>query len=202
LEKLDKALGQGRGVLFVTGHYGGIEYIPIFLTLKGYPMSVIAKFATKQLKEVTYLQTKDLGLQLIDTDRESNILASVSRALRANRVVFIECDEIESWKPSQKENMIFLGKTIGVDKTINLIQRRTGAEVVFGVLHRFSLRKYRLIIESCEDMLSRLDKRPSSVGKAVLKTSEQYVYAYPEQWYLWEDYAEIKTLRHPRLHKI
>ena len=54
MEKLDKALGQGRGILFVTGHYGGIEYIPIFLALKGYPMSVIAKFSTKQLKEATY----------------------------------------------------------------------------------------------------------------------------------------------------
>jgi lauroyl/myristoyl acyltransferase len=158
LEKLDKAIGQGRGVLFVTGHYGGIEYIPIFLALKGYPMSVIAKFATKQLKEVTYLQTKDLGLQLIDTDRESNVWGSVIRALRENRIVFIECDEIEKWKQSQNEKMLFLGKTIGVDKTINLIQRRTKAEVVFGILHRFSLRKYRLIIESCEDMLSRLGK--------------------------------------------
>jgi len=83
-----------------------------------------------------------------------------------------------------------------VDKTINLIQKRTGAEVVFGVLHRFSLRKYRLIIESCEDMLLRLGKRPSSVGEAVLKTFEQYVYAHPEQWYLWEDYSEIRALPH------
>ena len=61
--------------------------------------------------------------------------------MRANLVVFIECDEIERWKQSQKEKMTFLGKTIGVDKTINLIQRRASAEVVFGVLHRFSLRK-------------------------------------------------------------
>ena len=197
LKKLDRALGQGRGVLFVTGHYGGIEYIPIFLTLKGYPMSVIARFATKQLKEVTYLQTKDLGLQLIDTERESNVWGSVIRALRENRVVFIECDEIEKWKQSQNEKMLFLGKTIGVDKTINLIQRRTKAEVVFGVLHRFNSRKYRLIIESYEDMLSKLGKRRSSVGKLILKTFEQYVYAHPEQWYIWEDYAEIRTLRNP-----
>ena len=197
LGKLDRALGQGKGVLFVTGHYGGIEYIPIFLTLNGYPMSVIAKFATKQLKEATYLQTKDLGLQLIDTGRENNVVGAVVQALRANRVVFIECDEIESWKQSQKEKMTFLGKTIGVDRTINLIQKRTGAEVVFGVLHRFNSRKYRLIIESCEDMLSKLGKRHSSVGKLVLKTFEQYVYAHPEQWYLWEDYAEIKTLPPP-----
>ena len=66
-----------------------------------------------------------------------------------------------------------------MDKTINLIQRRTGAEVVFGLLHRFSLRKYGLIIESCEDMLSKLGKRHSSVGKVVLKTFEQYAYAHP-----------------------
>jgi len=44
-------------------------------------------------------------------------------------------------------------------------------------------------------MLSRLDKRHSSVGEAVLKTFEQYVYAHPEQWYLWEDYTKIRTLR-------
>ena len=84
-----------------------------------------------------------------------------------------------------------------MDKTINLIQRRTGAEVVFGVIHRFNSRKSRLIIESYEDMLSRLDKKPSSVGEVVLKTFEQYVYAHPEQWYIWQDYAEIKTLRNP-----
>ena len=90
-----------------------------------------------------------------------------------------------------------LGKTIGVDKTINLIQNRTGAEVVFGLLHRFSVRKYSLIIESYEDMLSKSDKRPSSVGEAVLMTFEQYVYAHPEQWYIWQYYAEIRTLPPP-----
>ena len=89
-------------------------------------------------------------LQLIDTDRESYVWGSVIRALRENRVVFIQCDEIDKWKQSQNEKMLFLGKTIGVDKTINLIQKRTGAAVVFGVLHRFSVREYRLIIESYE----------------------------------------------------
>ncbi len=111
--------------------------------------------------------------------------------------MFIECDEVEKWKLAQNEKMVFLGKTIGVDKTINLIQRRTKAEVVFGLLHRFSVREYRLIIENCEDMLSWLDKCPSSVGEAILKTFEQYVYDHPEQWYLWEDYAEIRTLPPP-----
>ena len=31
-----------------------------------------------------------------------------------------------------------------------------------------------------------------SVGEAILKSFEQYVYLYPEEWYQWKNYAEIK----------
>lgn len=192
LEKLDVALKQGKGVLFVTGHYGGIEYIPIFLALNRYPISVIAKFATRQLKETLYYKTKDLGLRIIDAGQENNILGSVIAELKANRLVFIECDEIKEWRPSRKEEILFLGKMIGVDKTINLIQRRTGAQIIFGILHRFSMQKYRLIIESYQDLLVELGYTTRSVGEAILKCFEQYVYLYPEEWYQWKNYAEIK----------
>jgi KDO2-lipid IV(A) lauroyltransferase len=193
LEKLDVALKEGKGVLFVTGHYGGIEYIPIFLALNKYPISVIAKFATRQLKETLYSKTKDLGLRIIDAGQETSILASVIEELKANRLVFIECDEIKEWKPSRKENILFLGKMIGVDKTISLIQRRTGAQIIFGILHRFTMQKYKLIIESYQDLLVGLGYTTRSVGEAILKSFEQYVYLYPEEWYQWKNYAEIKT---------
>jgi len=194
LNKLDNALRDGKGVLFVTGHYGGIEYIPIFLALKKYPISVIVKFATKDLKDKLYLKTKNLGLKIIDANQRKGILSSIIQELKENRIVFIECDEIEEWKPSQKEKTFFLGKMIGVDKTINLIQRRAGAEVIFGILHRFNLGKYSLIIESYQDILTRFRNTPSSVGEAILEFFEQYIYYYPEEWYQWKNYAEIKTL--------
>lgn len=193
LEKLDVALKEGKGVLFVTGHYGGIEYIPIFLALNKYPISVIAKFATRQLKETLYSKTKDLGLRIIDAGQGTNILGAVIEELKANRLVFIECDEIKEWKPSRKEKMLFLGKMIGVDKTISLIQRRTGAQIIFGILHRFTIHEYRLIIESYQDLLVGLGYTTRSVGEAILKSFEQYVYLYPEEWYQWKNYAEIKT---------
>ncbi|MDY7038639.1 MAG: hypothetical protein SV375_21115 [Thermodesulfobacteriota bacterium] len=192
--KLNNALRKGKGLLFVTGHYGGIEYIPIFLALNSYPISVIAKFATKELKNTLYSKTKDIGLKIIDAGQKNNILGSIIHELKANRIVFIECDEIEEWKPSQMERTFFLGKLIGVDRTINLIQRRTGAEIIFGILHRFNLQEYSLIMEDFQDMLLRFDKPPSSIGEAVLKTFEQYVYTYPEEWYQWKNYAEIKPL--------
>jgi len=194
LNKLDNALSDGKGVLFVTGHYGGIEYIPIFLALKKYPISVIVKFATKDLKDKLYLKTKNLGLKIIDANQKNGILSSIIQELKENRIVFIECDEIEGWRPSQKEKMFFLGKTIGVDKTINIIQKRAGTKIIFGILHRFNLGKYSLILESYQDILLRFGKNPSSVGEAVLEFFEQYIYSYPEEWYQWKNYIEIKTV--------
>jgi len=192
--KLDETLKKGKGVLFVTGHYGGIEYIPIFIAMKGYPISVVAKFATQQLKERLHEKTKGFGLKIIDADEEKSVMAAIIRELRANRIVFFECDEIEEWRPSQKERMVFLQKVIGVDRTINLIQKRSGAEVVLGILHRFSLKKYQLILKTSHDLASELRRAPSSITEAILKSMEQYIYAHPEEWYQWKNYPRIETI--------
>lgn len=189
--KLDEILKKGKGVLFVTGHYGGIEYIPIFLAMKGYPISVVAKFATAQLKERLHEKTNGLGLKIIDADQEKSVMGAIIRELRANRIVFFECDEIEEWRPSQKERMSFLKKVIGVDRTINLIQKRSGAEVVLGILHRFNLKKYQLILKTSQDLASELRREPSSVTEAILKSLEQYIFAHPEEWYQWKNYPKI-----------
>jgi lauroyl/myristoyl acyltransferase len=191
LEKLDDALENGRGVLFVTGHYGGIEYIPIFLASKGYPISVVAKFATRQFKQACEARSESFGLRIIDGNRRNDILPNILQELRINRIVFLECDEIEEWRPSQKEEMVFLRKMIGVDRTINLIARRSKAVLIFGILHRFNLQKYRLVIQDGEHLLSRYGKPAASVGKAVLKCLEQYIYSYPEEWYQWKKYEDI-----------
>jgi lauroyl/myristoyl acyltransferase len=190
LYKIDDALRQKKGILFVTGHFGGIEYIPIFLSLRGYPISVIIKCATDQLKDRLHARANELGIRVIDADEE-NILGAVIRDLRANRVVFIECDEIEEWKPSKTEKIFFLGKRIGVDKTINLLQRRSGAQVVFGILHRVSLEKYSFIIKSYMDILEKGPGPVSSIGAGLLKVFEQYVWQHPDKWYQWKNFSEV-----------
>jgi KDO2-lipid IV(A) lauroyltransferase len=199
LNKLDNALRDGKGVLFVTGHYGGIEYIPIFLALHKYPISVIARFATNDLKNKLYSKTNPLGLKIIDANQRNGVLMSIIQELKENRIVFIECDEIEEWKPSQKEKIFFLGKMMGVDKTINVIQKRTGTKVIFGILHRFNLRQYSLVIESYQDILLQIGRNTSSVGEAVLKSFEQYIYSYPEEWYQWKNFTEIETVSTPSM---
>jgi len=190
LHKLDEALKRNRGVLLVTAHYGGVEYLPIFLSTKQYPLSVVFKCSTSQLQDTLHKRAEDLKIKVIDPE-EGNTAAAVIRDLRANRVVFMECDEIEAWSPSATERMVFLGKEIGVDRTINLIQKRSGAEIVFGIVQRFDLKTYALILETYEDMRFHLGRVPSSQGAAVLKRLEHYIYAYPDVWYQWKHYADL-----------
>jgi KDO2-lipid IV(A) lauroyltransferase len=193
LYKIDDALKQEKGILFVTGHFGGIEYIPIFLSLRGYPISVIIKCATDRLKDRLHARARDLGIRVIDADQE-NVLGAVIRDLRENRVVFIECDEIEEWKPSRTEKIFFLGKRMGVDKTINLLQRRSGAQIVFGLLHRVSLEKYSFIIRSYRDILEKAPVSVSSIGAGLLKVFEQHVWQHPDRWYQWKKFSEAAVL--------
>jgi len=191
---LRKCLLEEKGVIVITGHYGAIEYIPTLLAVNNFDISMIAKFKTKQLKRKVFSQAKEYNIRLIDAENTGNILKYAIKELKKNRVLVTQCDEIEEWRPSKKKKTSFLGQVTGLDRTINIIQRRTGAEVVFGVIHRYNLNEYKLLMYPYEDMLKMLHEvSPSSVGETVLKFFEQFIYYYPEQWYQWKKYPKIKN---------
>ena len=121
------------------------------------------------------------------------MLKAAVKELKEKRIIVTQCDEIEEWRPSQRDRISFLGEPTGLDRTINVIQRRTGAEVVFGVLHRYSLENYKLIMYGYDEMIHILGGSfaAASVGETVLKFLERYIYAHPEQWYQWKHYFSI-----------
>ncbi|MDB9823391.1 hypothetical protein OAC89_06815, partial [Deltaproteobacteria bacterium] len=192
LSVIRRCLLKGKGVMLITGHYGAIEYIPALLGANGFDLSMIAKFKTEKLKKKILSQTRKYNARFIDAEKTGNVLKNAIKELKENRVLITQCDEIEEWRPSEKRKTSFLGQVTGLDRTIDVIQRRTGAEVVFGVIHRFNLSEYKLIVYSQEDMLEMLEGISlSSVGETVLKVLEQFIYYYPEQWYQWKKYREI-----------
>jgi len=195
---LNRNLLKGNGVIIVTGHYGAIEYIPTLLAVNNFAISMIAKFKTEQLKKKVFSQAKKYNIRLIDAENTENVIRAAIKELTENRILVTECDEIEEWRPSAKEKTSFLGKKTYLDRTINVIQKRTGAEIVFGIIHRYNLNNYKLIMHAYEDMLQILhDIAPSSSGETVLKFLERYIYSNPEQWYQWKNYNEIKTFPSP-----
>ena len=192
LSVIRRCLSKGNGVILITGHYGAIEYIPTLLAVNGFDISMIAKFKTEQLKKKIFSQAEKYNIRMIDAENTGNVLKKAINEIRQNRILITQCDEIEEWRPSERKKTSFLGKVTGLDRTINIIQRRTGAEVVFGVIHRFNLNEYKLIMYSFEDMSRMLNLVSQlSVGETVLKVLEQFIYYYPEQWYQWKKYPEI-----------
>ena len=195
LEILRSKLKKGKGVVLITGHYGAIEYIPVFLSANGLEISMVAKFKTTQLREKIFAQAKKYHIKMIDAENEKNVLMTALNDLRQNKILITQCDEIEEWRPSFRNRIHFLGKITGLDRTINIIQKRAKTEVVFGVIHRYDLYHYRFNIYSLEQISGRLGfhTRELSIGETVIKFLEFLILNYPEQWYEWKKYFDIKT---------
>jgi lauroyl/myristoyl acyltransferase len=189
---IKKALDRGKGVIMVSGHYGAIEYIPFLMALNGLPVSMIAKFKTPALKKQAFERAAEHGVTIIDGAEKGGILQCAIDELRKNRILITQCDEISEWRPSRHEAMTFLGKNTEADRTLSLIHKRTGAAIIFAVLHRESLKSYRLVIHDCDEMRMMFYKHnQASIGTTVLKCLENYIYRHPEQWYEWKKYPDI-----------
>ena len=69
IEKLEKALEAGKGVLLVTGHFGNFERIPDWLSVNGYKISIVVRDANEEgVNHIVYGLRQGLGTELIAQD--------------------------------------------------------------------------------------------------------------------------------------
>ena len=191
---LEKALAKGNGVLLITGHYGGLEFIPAFLGANNYPVTIIARFSSESLRKLCYHQADNFSVKVIDGDHTPNIAKAIFTDLRENRIVITQCDEIDEWRPCRHNKIQFLGQWIHLDKTINLLSNRCGTAIVFGVMHRNHQHRYKFIVTSWAEMAKRFQRsRDMSTGAVVLKFMEHYIYKHPEGWYQWKKYPTLHS---------
>ncbi|MFC1821624.1 lysophospholipid acyltransferase family protein [Thermodesulfobacteriota bacterium] len=195
LAEIDRALARGKGALLITGHYGGVEFIPGFLAFCNYPVSIVAKFSSNHLRKVSKQKAKEFGTRIIDADQTPNVMRAIFNDLKKNRIVITMCDEIEEWRPSRRDRTSFLGKPICLDRTIEILLRRGDAAVVFGIMHRRENQKYRFIVNSLEEIAAELKRLGKlSLGEVVLKHMEQFIYKHPEEWYQWKKALELQAV--------
>ena len=193
MRAIEEGLSRNRGVLLVTGHFGAVEFIPGYLAANNYPVTILARFSSNRLRDISMEKAEKFGANIIDVDNTPNILKAILDNLRENRIVITQCDEIDEWKPEMHQIHSFLGKPVNLDRTINILMKRARAPIVFGVVHRESESQYKLVLTPWEEMEKQIlyrDRIP--VGLAALKLLELYIYKYPEEWYQWKKYAAIK----------
>ncbi len=191
-DALDMALGKGQGVLLVTGHFGGVEYIPAFLGSINYPVTIVVNFSSDHLRTMSLAKADKYGARIIDAGTTPNIIKAISSNLKENRIVIIQCDEIDKWRISGKDKIFFLSKLVYLDKTINVLLKRTAVPVVFGIMHRNGNHQYKFIATSWEEMLKKFQPSiDTTPGAVLLKFLEHYIYLYPHEWYQWKKYQAV-----------
>ncbi|MDJ0783220.1 MAG: hypothetical protein QNJ22_14680 [Desulfosarcinaceae bacterium] len=178
---LDDILAENSGCILVTGHFGAVEYIPLFLAANGYRPSMILRYKTKRLKETLVEKSNHVDLQLIDAEAP-NALFKGLQAIRSGRVLITLCDEVHNWKPCSEINASIFGRSIPKDRTLDILSERSKAALCFGIIQREKA-SYALEIQPLEREADSF-----SACKASWKLLETYVYRYPEQWYQWPSF--------------
>ena len=91
LENLDQALSQKRGVIALTGHIGNWELLGAYLSMKGYPVSVVgAPIYDPRLDELVVKNRVHSGMHYIP---RGNATREIIRVLRRNEIVGILIDQ-------------------------------------------------------------------------------------------------------------
>ncbi len=192
LATIKKALSKGNGVLLITGHFGGVEFIPGYLGLNNIPISIVVKFKSQYLRELSNQRTQGYDAKIIDPDKTPNVMKAISNDLKDNRVVITQCDELDEWRPCRKSRINFLGRKIHPDRTINILSKRCKTSVVFGIMQRNKEYGYKFIVTSWKEISKQYKRAKNmSLGEVVLKFMEQYIYNYPEEWYQWKKYPVL-----------
>jgi lauroyl/myristoyl acyltransferase len=184
---LHEALKEGRGVIIASAHYGALEFLPRYLAVRQYPTVTMVKFKTEQLKEILVRRADEDGLGLIIPGNGTNVMNEASKVIRQNKILVTQCDETDEWRVDRRHTMEFLGQKIHPDRMLSVLHKRTGAVLLFGVMHRTDKEKYELRLHRVPD------EGDEPISVRTLKLLEQYIYRNPEQWYEWKKYHKFAS---------
>ena len=187
-EVITRALEQGKGCVLVTAHWGAVEFIPWVLHMKGFPTSVILECATARLAKSLQEKIANRDAELITSAYGGSIFLRAMQALKANRVLMTQCDEVDAWRKRKSQTISLFGKQLFFDNTIDVLSHRSGAPVVAAFLKRTGNNRYTLI---CEDV--SVQRASASTARDCLGLWEKYVQSNPEQWYQWKKWGAMKV---------
>ncbi len=188
LDALHQALTQGKGVIMVTGHFGAVEFMPGALGLAGLPVTVMVHCRTPELWARLEERAGRHGMKLLDPKSKSVFFEAVEH-LRQGRILLTQCDELEAWHPYPDRKIDFLGLRLGLDRSLDLLARKAGCPMFFGLVHRLGGRRYRLSMEPVTPQAASGGARLFSA--ACLSLLGEQIHLRPEAWYEWKKLAPM-----------
>lgn len=180
---LIRAKRARRGVLMVSGHFGAVEYLPLFLALQGYRPAIIMRFKTARLRQECIERCRQFNVQAIDADQPNAALRAL-KAVRQGRILITLCDEFTHWRPHRERYIAVLGRRVRRDRTLDVLHRRHRPPACLGLVQRHK-GGFTLHIEPITD-----GDESISLAERAWQRLEPYILRFPDQWYQWREVAE------------
>jgi len=182
-ENFEAAEKRGKGVLFLTGHFGGWEVGSFFHSLQGHPMQIVVRPLDNPY--VDELVTHYRGLHGNTMLGKGDFARGLLAAMRRNATVGILMDT--NMTPPQGVFVDFFGTPACTAVGMARVALHTGAAVVpaFTIWDPV-LRKYRVEFDPAVELVRTGDDEADAVANTAIFTKiiESYVRRYPDQW-LW-----------------
>ena len=182
-ENYERAFARGKGVLFLTAHFGGWELSAFSHSMHGHPMHVVMRPMDNVYLDrlIRHYRTMH-GNTMVDKD---DFVRGLLAAMKKGEVVGLLMDT--NMTPPQGIFVNFFGIPACSASGLARIALRTDAAVVPGfTIWDPALRKYRLRFEPAVQLIRTGDDEADILANTQRFTAiiEDYVRRYPDQW-LW-----------------
>jgi Kdo2-lipid IVA lauroyltransferase/acyltransferase len=183
LENYERAYARGKGVLFLTAHFGGWELSAFAHSLHGHRVNIVMRPMDNPYLDGMLQSYRTMhGNKVVPKD---DFVRWLLAAMKAGETVGILMDT--NMTPPQGVFVDFFGIPACTASGLARIALRTDAAVVPGfTIWDESLRKYRLCFDPALELVRTGDLEADIVTNTqnFTKVIEEYVQKYPEQW-LW-----------------
>lgn len=181
LEKFQRAVGMGRGVIALSGHFGSFETFPILMPRLGHPVHVVRRAMDNPLIQRSFEDHwRRLGSHAIwrlGALRESLRVLSQGEIL----TMYVDQDARE-----QGVFVPFLGRPASTIKAPALLSLRTGAPIVTWAVLRLPGDRRRLEFDEpfVADTSGDTEAAVERATRRYTGELERHILASPEQW-MW-----------------
>lgn len=183
LENYERAYARGKGVLFVTAHFGGWELSAFAHSLYGHPVNIVMRpMDNPYLDRMLQRHRTMHGNKVVPKD---DFVRGLLAAMKAGETVGILMDT--NMTPPQGVFVDFFGIPACTASGLARIALRTEAAVVPGfTIWDETLGKYRLRFDPALELIRTGDLESDIIANTqkFTKVIEDYVRKYPDQW-LW-----------------
>jgi len=183
LQNYERAFARGKGVLFLTAHFGGWELSAFFHSMHGHWVHVVMRPMDNQYLDRMIRDYRTMhGNKVVPKD---DFVRGLLGAMKKGEVVGILMDT--NMTPPQGVFVDFFGIPACTASGLTRIAMRTDAAVVPGfTIWDEALGKYRLRFDPALELIRTGELEADIVANTQMftKVIEDYVRKYPEQW-LW-----------------